>query len=136
MTVTATTAATLANAYRASRAASVAAEVKRQIGMGPLMSLGAHEFRHTLMDGGSPALAFRARILPMKKDGTRASAPRIMHVLIWLTDADDYGIRVAYVNRGRLVKHYEASGIYCDQLARLILSLDFDGDTVRNPRLL
>ena len=135
MTVTTDTAATLANAYRAARAATVAAEIKRQIGLGALMAVGAHQFRHTLMEGGSPALAFRARILPMRKDGTRASAPRIMHVLIWLTAADDYGIRVAYVNRHRLVKHYEASGIYADRLERVILSLDWDGDEVRNPRL-
>jgi len=136
MTVTASTAATLANAYRASRAASVAAEIKRQIGTGPLMSLGAHDFRHTNMEGGSPALAFKVRILPMKADGTRSSRPRIMHVLIWLTDADDYGIRVAYVNRLRLVKHYEASGIYADRLPRMMLSLDYDGDELRNPRYL
>ena len=116
------------------RVREVANTIREQIGMGPLMSLGAHDFRHTIMDGGSPALHFRARILRMKADGTRSEQVRNMHVLVWLTDRDDYGVRVTFVERFQLVKHYEASGFYADQLARLMLSLDYDGDTVRNPR--
>ena len=118
------------------RAHDAAETIRQQIGHGPLMSLGAHDFRTTIMDGGSPALHFAARILRMKADGTRSEQVRNMHVLVWLTAADDYGIRVSYIERFQLVKHYEASGIYADQLARLMLSLDYDGDTVRNPRLI
>jgi len=118
------------------RAHAVADTIREQIGVNVLASLGAHDFRTTIMDGGSPALHFTARILRMKADGTRSSQVRNMHVLVWLTDRDDYGVRVSFIERFKLVKHYEASGIYADRLARLMLSLDFDGDTVRNPRLL
>lgn len=122
--------------YDMARAAEVAATIKRQIDRNVLASLGAHDFLSTCMDGGSPALAFRARILRMKADGTRSTQVRNMHVLIWLTDRDDYGIRVSFIERFQLVKHYEASGIYADRLSRLLLALDFDGDTVLNPRYL
>lgn len=122
-----------AAAPRDTVASEVATTIKRQITPGSLMAVGAHDFRNTRTNEGSPALIFKARILPMKADGTRASQPRIMHVLIALI-ADEYLVRVTYIKNGKLVTHFERDRVYADQLPYLILALDFDGDTVLNPR--
>jgi len=123
---------------RAARVAELAATIKRQIGPGTLMSLGAHDFRaaapvtHTEQGG----LDFAVRVLPFRADGTRGTAPRIMRCRVTLTGADDYTIRVAYLGRSRaIVTHYEGDLVYADQLPRLLLALDYDGPTVLNPRI-
>lgn len=116
------------------RARQVAQTIKQQITPGVLMSLGCHDAAPTVMDAGSPGLFFRARILAMKADGTRSAQARNMGVFVWLTGDDRYSIRVGYIARGRYVTHYEETGVYAEQLHRIMLALDYDGDTILNPR--
>lgn len=100
-----------------------------QINKGVLMSLGASDFRRS-----ANALSFAARILPMTKKG-RGSRPRVMNVLVRLDPSDTYSVRVIYTKgKSGRVTHFEESGVYADQLSRILLALDFDGEQVTNPR--
>lgn len=101
------------------------------IDQGVLWSLGARDL-HTVAGihqlGG---LFFLASILPMVKNG-RGSRARKMAVMVSLTGADTIDINVREVTSGRDHAHIE--GVYIDQLSRALLSLDYDGNTVTNPR--
>ena len=122
---------------RAERAAEIAITIKKQIGVGSLASLGAHNFLAAgpVVSGERGGLDFAVRILPFRADGTRGTAPRIMRCRVTLTAADDYKVRVAYLNRHNIVVHYEGDGFYFDQLPALMLALDYDGPTPLNPRI-
>lgn len=91
----------------------------KQIGTMALMCVGAHK-----ITGYKDALQMKVRILPYKKDGTRSDAPRIMTLTIKLGGDDLYWISVAYPNRGQLVTHFQAEGIYAEDLGRLFDDLD------------
>jgi hypothetical protein len=100
--------------------------IRQQITVGVLMSLGATDLMadrgHTTAPEPYDALTFRARILPSK-----TARPRIMRVKVTLDPSDTYSIKVTYPKRGNAfeeVTHYEASDVYCDQLARTLLDLD------------
>lgn len=109
--------------------------IRRQIGQGVLMSLGARAF--VAYEAG---LAFDATILPMTKSGKRATAARTMRVYVKLNAADYYDISVTYPRRGDRYGihapevHYEAADVDALQLSGLLLALDYDGETVLNPR--
>lgn len=120
--------------------------IRQQIEGGVLMALGGHDFRYGRVCAfreapALPSLIFNARILPMTKAGKRSTAPRTMQVVVSLNGADLYDVRVTYHQRGDRygakpsVVHYEADDVYAEDLSRLLLSLDYDGDTVTNPRL-
>lgn len=113
----------------------IAATIRDQITPGVLMSLGAHKLGYINDDeevaGG---LRFVASILPFNKNGERAARPRLMTVVVTLTYADLYDISVVYPRKHEAVTHYQASGVYCYQLAKLLLALDWDGDEILNPR--
>lgn len=100
--------------------------IRQQITVGVLMSLGATDLMADRQHVPKPrydALRFRARILPSKT----ASRPRIMTVRVVLDPSDTYSIKVTYPKHGKPfeeVVHYEASDVYCDQLARTLLALD------------
>lgn len=118
----------------------IAATIRTQIGTNALISLGAHHMRsgtiaHTKGQRGLPSLIFKARILPFKKDGQRAQAPRNMFVIVSLTVRDTYVITVSYQARGERVDHYHATDVYAEDLSRIMLALDYDGPTALNPRL-
>jgi hypothetical protein len=120
------------------RVAEIAVTIKQQIGPMVLMSLGAHNFlaASPTVSGERGGLDFAVRVLPMRADGKRGTAPRIMRCRVTLTAMDDYKVRVAYLGRGKsIVTHFETDGVFADQLPNLLLALDFDGDTVLNPRL-
>lgn len=101
--------------------------IRQQITVGVLMSLGATDLmadrEHTAAPERYDALTFRARILPSKT----ASRPRVMRVKVTLDPSDTYSIKVTYKkfrHDFHEVVHFEASDVYCDQLARTLLSLD------------
>lgn len=104
----------------------VADTIRRQITPMVLMSLGAHRLGSYTHENGTHALVFLARVLPFKKDGDRAAAPRNMRVMITLNVADLYDIRVEYQRQGKTVTHYRAGSVYADQLAGDMLRIDTD----------
>lgn len=125
--------------------AEIASIIRQQITGGVLMSLGARDFRHgniAPIKGAEtlPSLIFNATILPMTKAGKRGTAPRTMQVTVSLNGNDYYDVRVTYNQRGDKyglkapIVHYEADDVDVSTLARLMLALDYDGDTVTNPR--
>ncbi len=114
----------------------VAQTIKGQVGTGVLMSLGASSLRATEFYGMA-GLSFTARILPFRADGQRGTAVRKMGVRVTLNSSDRYDVLVAYVGRGGARKvHYEADDVDAEMLPRLMLALDFDGESVLNPRVL
>ena len=115
---------------------SVSNIIIQQIGNGVLMSLGAHKLGSLLNDGTIEGLTFKARILPFNKSGARAVQPRIMQVMVTLNGLDYYDIRVIYARGQEIVTHYEAANIDAERLPRIMLALDFDGESALNPRLL
>lgn len=100
-----------------------------QIDKRVLMSLGM-----TNLFGLTDGIMFEARILPMTQKGRGARA-RVMQVTISLDATDTYSIKVTYA-KGRTgrVTHFKESGVYAHNLNRLLLSLDYDGEEVTNPR--
>ena len=103
--------------------------IHSQIDKRVFMSLGASDFGH-LPDG----LIFNARILPMTKKG-RGTRARVMTVMITLDPSDTYNVKVSYA-KGRFDRetHFEETQVFAHNLDRLLLSLDYDGSEVTNPR--
>lgn len=92
-----------------------------QITKGCLWSVGASDIRMF-----SDAVLFKARIHPRRQDGKRASAARVMDVQITLGGDDLYRVSVRYFVKASLqtVTHWEGTGIYGEDMARLFLSFD------------
>lgn len=117
-------------------AQTVAQIITKQIGQGVLMSLGARNLRYS-----DDALIFDASILPITKTGKRGTTARTMRVVVSLNQMDTYDILVSYPQRGDryglkpAVIHYDGRNIYADQLASLMLALDYNGRDILNPRL-
>lgn len=116
----------------ASEAHAIAQEIRRQIGPLVLMSLGASDFSYSAAERGT--LIFKARILPFKANGERSERAAVMMVRVVLTAADTYTVSVVYRTRGELRLHMQREGVYCDEISRLMLALDYDGEEVLNPR--
>lgn len=116
------------------QAQRVAMTIHSQIQRGIFWSLGASDMHATVE--GEGGLGFTARILPMKRSGGRASAARRMLVQITLNGWDYYDVSVSYLERGQEVTHYSTTNVDCEQLGRLLLALDYDGQEVLNPRYL
>ena len=122
----------------------IASTIRQQITPGVLMSLGAHDIgaAHLAHKQGGPrlpSLVFRALILPFNKNGERSERARKMYVIVSLTPADTYEITVTYNSNAQgsgRTDHYHATDVYAEDLSRIMLSLDYDGDTVTNPRYL
>lgn len=118
------------------RAQEVAQTIRQQIGLGVLWSLGATALHYGTEKNGNPFLGMAVRILPYRKDGKRGSRPRVMRLRVELTPADLYDITVEYTQRNRhtgdyeKITHFTATDVYCDQLSRLLLTLDSDSDRV------
>jgi len=98
--------------------------IRQQIGVGVLMSLGATDLMADRVHVKAPeydTLTFRARILDKQHN------KRIMRVRVILDPSDTYSIKVTYPKRGDKfteVTHYEASDVYNDNLASVLLALD------------
>ena len=107
------------------RSQEIASTIRSQCQSGVLMSLGARNYVAT-----PNGLRFHATILPMRKDGTRGTRPRTMEVEIALNGRDYYDIAVVC---GEKV-HAELKDVDVATLNRALLSLDYDGDEVTNPR--
>lgn len=110
---------------------TIATTIKNQIGIGSLMTLGAHALRE---DCNGRALTFKALILPFRKDGSRGTRARKMEVSVLLQEDDTYS--VAVYDLTNLNQHYSRDDVYAHELPRLMLALDYDGDEVLNPRYL
>ncbi len=109
-----------------SEAQYVAKMIREQVTPLVLMSLGAHKLGTYTHENETHALVFMARVLPFKKNGDRSEAPRDMRVMITLSVADTYDIRVEYQRQGKTITHYCANGVYADQLAGVMLRIDSD----------
>lgn len=110
----------------------VADTIRQQIGFWNFAAVGARDFLYGSEERGS--LSFHANILPFTKTGKRSGCARIMDVKIICTFSDTYTVTVTYKRAGEIITHYTASNIYADQIGRVILALDYDGEEVTNPR--
>ena len=110
--------------------------IQQQIGVGSLMSLGAHDLAAVTEKGQIHGFTFMARILPFTKAGKRSSAARNMRVMIMLNELDYYDVSVTYARKYEGVTHYEGHNVGAEQISNLMLALDYDGDTALNPRLI
>lgn len=109
-------------------AAATADVIRQQITPGVMMSLGAHKLGHYTDDRDQHALVFAARVLPFNTHGARSQRPRIMTVIITHTVDDTYDIAVEYRRGQKTVRHFEAAGVYADQLPATLLAVDSDDD--------
>lgn len=109
-------------------AAATADVIRQQITSGVLMSLGAHKLGYYTDEHDQHALVFAARVLPFNANGERAQRPRMMRVIITHTVEDTYTITIDYRRGQKTVRHFEATGIYADQLAPTLLAVDSDSD--------
>lgn len=108
---------------------TISQTIYSQIDKRVLMSLGASNFNHM-----SAGVLFDARILPMTKKG-RGTRARVMTVMITLDPSDTYNVKVSYAkSRFDRVTHFEETQVFAHNLDRLLLSLDYDGSEVTNPR--
>lgn len=116
--------------YSEEESREIATTMKRQIGVMTLMSLGASEF--TAINGG---LRFKARILPFNDNGTRSGRAAKMFVEVRLNGLDYYDVKVHHVKGFTASTHYEQENVDAHSLSDVLFSLDYDGPTVRNPRV-
>ena len=103
--------------------------IKQQWTSGGLMTLGASKFR--VSNDGLGGLIFEAIISPLKKNGERSNRPETMVVYTEYTPVDDY--KVTVINKKGEI-HFQKEEVYCSDLQRLALALDFNGAEVLNPR--
>lgn len=116
--------------YGEVRSREIASTIKKQVNTMTYMSLGASNF--TAINGG---LRFNARILPFNADGSRSSKPSNMIVEIRLNGHDYYDVQVHRIKDFRASTHFEQENVDASSLDRLLFSLDYNGDTVLNPRI-
>lgn len=109
-------------------AAATADVIRQQITPGVMMSVGAHKLGHYTDAHDQHALVFAARVLPFNTHGERSERPRIMRVIITHTADDTYDIAVEYRRGQKTVRHFEAAGVYADQLPATLLAVDSDDD--------
>ena len=102
----------MTGAYRQRK---VAQTIKSQIGIGALMSVGAHQFAYEVDPDG---LTFKARL--SLRGQTRV---RVMRVSVLLMGSDTYEVRVTYADRGRFYTTKQTD-VYAEDLPRTILDLD------------
>lgn len=102
--------------------------IRDQITPGVLMSLGAHKLGYYTDEQEREALVFVARVLPFTLNGRRSERPRLMRVMVTLNGEDTYDIEVDYRRGHKTVRHFDAQGIYADQLPLVMLSIDSDND--------
>lgn len=107
----------------------VANTIRQQLGFGGLATLGASDL--SVLNVGMGALSFTARILPFNKNGKRSARAEKMLVVIMLDFDDSYTVRVIRPN-GEVF--FGGSHIYCTELTAMALALDYNGETVLNPR--
>ena len=105
---------------------STAEQFRQAIGPYVFMSLGASQLAAVPGRYDRGGLLFTARILPF----TRTA--RNMAVLVSTSPLDEIEIEVREYARG--VQHVKVEGVYIDQLARVLLALDYDGTEALNPR--
>lgn len=115
--------------YSEKESMEIASIIKRQIGVGSLMALGASDFYAT--DGG---LRFTARILPFTTSGARSGRAAKMLVEVKLNGLDLYDVRVVQVKGFDVVEHYSTKNVDATSLPALTLALDWDGPEAANPR--
>lgn len=118
-----------ATRYSEAKSREIATIIKRQIGVGSLMALGASEFYAT--DGG---LRFTARILPFNKDGKRSGRAAKMFVTVKLNYADLYDVKVEHLKGFDVVEHFSTEDVDAFSLPALMLALDWNGEIPANPR--
>lgn len=118
----------------ANAARETAQIIRQQIGFWNLAAVGARDFLYGKDERGS--FIFKASLHPFNKNGERAGRARTMMVKVTCTYSDTYTVEVTYQGRNHfdVVTHFTASDIYADQIGRVILSLDYDGPEVTNPR--
>lgn len=102
---------------------TVAQTIRSQIQTPVLWALGAHQLSATTEDG-KPGLTCSVRVLPFRKDGTRASRPRIMRLFVLLNGLDYYDIKVTYLNKFDVVEHVSFTDVDVFSLNRVLLSID------------
>ncbi len=102
---------------RHDEAHQVARTIGAQIRGATFMTLGATDRGY--VTNPRPGLRFRARIIP-----TGRQSPRVMTVTVVLSPADLYDIAVVWEDRGEMVTHYQASGVYGDVLGEVLSDLD------------
>lgn len=102
--------------------------IRKQVGTGVLMSLGAHKLGYYTNEKGQPVLVFMARLLPFNAKGKRLETPRNMRVMVTLNALDLYDVEIQYRRRGQLVTHFESSSVYGPDLSMLMLAVDSDYD--------
>lgn len=123
----------------------IARSIREHVGMGALFAVAARNFRSgdiAPTPGATPlrSLVFNTTILPMTKAGKRSTAPRTMQAVVSRNATGLHDVRVTYHQRGDKeglkapVVHYEATNVPAESLEVLVLSLDYDGETVTNPR--
>ncbi|RGE19070.1 hypothetical protein [Leucobacter sp. wl10] len=113
------------------RAAHIGNYFRQALGPGILFSLGARELRAVPGTDQMGGLMFIASILPMTQRG-RGQAARRMAVMISLTALDLIDVEVRVLRTGSV--HAKIDEITIDRLGHAVLALDYDGDTVLNPR--
>lgn len=128
---------TTAHPAAAAIAKRTAETIRSQIQLGVFMSLGATRPLYEVHKG-QPGLTFQACVLPFTETGDRSTDARTMRVHITLNPADTYDIEVLYTTTRNgettTTEHHAATDVYVDQLNPHLLALDYDGDTVLNPR--
>lgn len=104
---------------------AVAMTILDQIGWAAKAGLGYHNPAIT-----EHGVAFKARILPLRKDGSRGDRPRNMLVEIDLNGCDLYEIRVSHTFGKTVTTHYAsdtgAMGYDARQMRAIMYALDSD----------
>ena len=106
----------------------------KQIPVGVKMALGVHDVFFT-SKGEDHGIACQIKILPFLKSGKRGRSARNVRMDITLNGLDLYDISVGYFSKNlQWTEHFSATNIDAESLPRLLLALDYDGETVTNPR--
>ena len=115
--------------YSFEDALAVANAAKAQIGIPGLMVVGASDLAVIRED--ALGLTFRARIHPFTKTGKRAGQARVMRVSVVINGMDYWDVKV---QRSDGEMHFIAEDVAANELQRLMLALDYDGQEVVNPK--
>ena len=103
--------------------AEVANTIKKQMGVGGMMTVGAHQFFYTKGEHGMGALTFKARL-----HYTDQSRVRICRVTISLSPMDYYDVLVQHADKwGVVQREAKFTDVDAFSLTGLMLDLDSKG---------
>lgn len=108
-------------------------QLLKLIGLQMIFCMGAFTDEMEPIPGrfGRGGIYFIGELIPFISEDVRGEEVAAVAVMVSVTPLDEIDVEVREIHSGK--EHAKIEGIYIDQLARVLLGLDYDGKELLNP---